>query len=61
MKIGERYLHTTFIYDFVPIFPITFFVNTTKESLWRICFFIKVMRLAIGLKIFKISNIVYHL
>ena len=54
-KISDRYLNSTFIRDFIPTFPITFIVDTGPESIWRIFFLIKIMRLAVGLKIFNVS------
>lgn len=52
--ISQLYLNTTFWRDFIPTFPITFFLNTRKESTWRVLYLIKIMRLAIGLEIFNV-------
>ena len=55
--ISKRYLSTNFIRDAIPLFPIIFFVDTSKSSFYRIFYFIKVMRLATGLKVFNVGDI----
>ena len=60
-KISNRYLNSNFLRDFIPTFPITFIVDTGPDSPWRIFFLIKIMRLAVGLKIYKIQNIMKYI
>ena len=56
-KIFFTYLEGTFMRDFIPLFPITFFIDMSKTSFNRIFYLLKVMRLVNGLKIFNVSQI----
>jgi len=47
--ISRRYMNTTLIWDVIPLFPITFFLDTSKEYFYRVFYFLKVMRIAQGL------------
>ena len=57
MEIAKFYAKTDLLQEFIPLFPITFFVDTTKHSYWRVFYLVKVMRIFKGIQAFKIVNL----
>lgn len=54
--IGNRYLSSEFLVDFIPTFPITFFLNNSNKTYWRLFFLIKIMRLHKGIKVYDVEK-----
>jgi hypothetical protein len=54
-KIAERYLSRDFLMDFIPTFPITFFLDMDQHKIWRILFVLKIIRLVKGIKIYDVE------
>lgn len=53
-KIADRYLNTEFLQDFIPTFPVTFFLDNSESKFWRLLFLIKIMRLIKGIDIYDV-------
>lgn len=60
-KIAERYFSSGFLIDFIPTFPITFILDMTVNKYGRICYLIKIIRLAKGLKIYNVNSMMGYL
>ena len=53
--IGERYINTGFMLDFIPWIPITFFVDAANpDKFYRLFFFVKICRMVKGIKVFSV-------
>ena len=55
--IAKNYLNNGFIWDFIPLLPLNFILNTIDDrnyELVRIALFIKLIRIINGLKLFNI-------
>lgn len=60
-KIAERYIQTEFAIDFIPTFPITFFVDNSQEKYWRLFYLIKIIRLIKGIEIYDVQQMMEYL
>ena len=52
MKEGDFY------FDLVPTIPITFFFDNSKSEIWRLLYFIKIIRIATALEIYNVRAMV---
>ena len=61
MKIAERYFWNEFLIDSIPTIPITFILDMSSTKYGRIFYLVKVIRLAKGLKIYNVQQIMDYL
>ena len=60
-KISERYFRNEFLMDLIPTIPFTFIFDMSVEKYGRIFYLIKIIRLAKGLKIYNVQQIMDYL
>ena len=60
-KISERYFRNEFLMDLIPTIPFTFIFDMSVKKYGRIFYLIKIIRLAKGLKIYNVQQIMDYL
>ena len=55
-KIYTRYLKSEFFLDFVAWFPINFIYGASRNEHYRFLYYIKIIRMIKGLKVFSVSH-----
>jgi hypothetical protein len=60
-KIAAHYMAGDFYFDLVPTFPITFFLDNSKSEIWRLLYWVKVIRIATALEIYNVRAMVNYI
>jgi hypothetical protein len=57
-RIAAHYMAGDFYFDLFPTFPITFFLDNSKSEIWRLLYWVKVIRIATALEIYNVRAMV---